>query len=120
MFGDKQRGHVINALKEFILDKSEEKRGLDEIREKAAKQTKRTQSYNEQYVNNKRKIACEYAEGDFVVIRNFEATGGKLVPAYRGPYRIVKKLRNDRYVIADIEGHQMSQKPYRVRERLRT
>jgi len=38
------------------------------------------------------------------MIQNFEITGGKLVPAYRGPHRIILKLKNNRYIVADVEG----------------
>ena len=37
--------------------------------------------------------------------------GDKLAPAYRGPHTVVCKLRNDQYVVADIERCQVSQ-PY--------
>lgn len=112
LYGVRQRGHIIDVLKEFILEQNEEKRDLIEIREKATEKTEKARINNEQYANKKRKAAREYTEDDLVVIKNFETTGGKLVPSYRGPYRVIKKLRNDRYVIADVEGHQISQRPY--------
>lgn len=40
--------------------------------------------YNKNYVNKKRKAAHEYKEDDLVMVKNFDATGGKLAPAYRG------------------------------------
>lgn len=41
-----------------------------------------------------------------MVVKNFETTGGgKLTPAYRDPYKVVRKLRNDRYVITDVRCH---------------
>lgn len=114
LYGVKQRGYVIDKLREFVLDQDEEKiRDLVEIRGAAAEKIERMRKDNEQYVNTKRKAAREYAEGDLVVIKNFETTGGKLVPSYQGPYRVLKRLRNDRYVVADIEGCQISQRPYK-------
>lgn len=56
-----------------------------------------------------------YSEGEFVVIRNVDNTVGtnkKLIPKFKGPYRIHKVLPNDRYVIRDIENGQISQLPY--------
>lgn len=38
--------------------------------------------------------------------------GSKLSPAFRRPYKIIRQLRNDRYVVADVERCQVSQKPY--------
>lgn len=85
-------------------------RDLDEVRKQAAE--KKARRNNEQYANRKRKVAREYAEGDLIIIKNFEATGGKLTPSYREPYRVLKRLRNDRYVVT-VEGYQISQKPYK-------
>lgn len=39
-------------------------------------------------------------------------TNKKLIPTYRGPYIIHKKLPNDRYVIRDINNCQITQIPY--------
>lgn len=47
------------------------------------------------------------------MVRNFESTAGvskKLIPTFKGPYEICKKLQNDRYVVNDIEGYQITQK----------
>ncbi|XP_076660149.1 uncharacterized protein LOC143363456 [Halictus rubicundus] len=37
----------------------------------------------------------------------------KIIPRFKGPYEIDRVLRNDRYVIKDVEGFQLSQTPYR-------
>jgi len=114
LYGVNQRGHVVDALKEFVLEQDEGRiRDLSEIRKGAAKKTDEARVNNERCANRKRKAAREYAEGDLIVVKNFEAAGGKLVPSYRGPYCVVRRLKNDRYVIADIEGCQISQRPYR-------
>jgi len=69
---------------------------------------KKVREYNENYINRKRKAAHEFEDGDLVMVKNFDATGGKLAPAYRG----TRRLKNKRYVVADIEGCQISQRPY--------
>lgn len=49
------------------------------------------------------------------MVKHFDSTVGasrKLILRYRGSYEIIKKLRNNRYVVADIKGFQGSQKPY--------
>ena len=49
------------------------------------------------------------------MIRNFDSTPGvskKLIPQFKGPYKIIERLENDRYVLGDIEGFQISQRPY--------
>lgn len=56
-----------------------------------------------------------FKEGDFVVIKNVDTTIGvnkKLLPKFKGPYEIHKKLPNDRYVVRDIENGQITQIPY--------
>lgn len=67
---------------------------------------------NENYVNKKRKSPYNYETDDLVMIRNFDSGPGKLAPVYKGPYRILKKLRHDRFVVGDVDGFQLSQKPY--------
>lgn len=50
-----------------------------------------------------------------VLVRNFDSTPGvskKLIPKFKGPYKITKCLKNNRYVIADGEDFQNAQKPY--------
>jgi len=50
------------------------------------------------------------------MIKNFASHVGvskKLIPKCKGPYRVTKVLRNDRYVLEDVEGFQQSRLPYR-------
>lgn len=66
-------------------------------------------------MNQKRKLARIYNTGDLILIRNFDSTIGvfkKLISQFKGPYKITKCLRNNRYVIADIERFQNTRKPY--------
>lgn len=54
-----------------------------------------------------------YAEQDLVVIENEPASTGdsrKLEPKFRGPYIVRKVLGNDRYLLEDIPGYQVSNK----------
>ena len=49
------------------------------------------------------------------MLRNYESPPGvshKLIPRFKGPYKILRELRNDRYVVADIKGFQNTQRPY--------
>lgn len=50
------------------------------------------------------------------MLKNFDNTVGispKLVPKFKGPYQVTKILRNNRYVIADIPGCQVTQRKYK-------
>lgn len=49
------------------------------------------------------------------MIVNTDVTPGvnkKLLPKYKGPYKVDKILGNDRYLISDIEGFQLTRIPF--------
>ena len=68
-------------------------------------------------MDKKRKVAYEYQPRDLVMVisRSSAAIGEsrKLIRQKKGPYEVVKVLRNGRYLIRDIEGERQSQKPYK-------
>ncbi|CAH2229081.1 jg21182 [Pararge aegeria aegeria] len=72
----------------------------EEAREKIIeKQTKDQEKYN-----SHRKAPKQYSEGDLVRVERqvpHDGQSQKLVVKYQGPYRIIKTLPNDRYVIED-------------------
>lgn len=118
LFGLRQRGAVVDELREFLeiggqLDTSRE---LTRIREEAAKQIQKNQCTNKRIYDSRHKVAREYQLGDKVMIRNYDSTPGapqKLIPRFKGPYQIDRVLRNDHYVLKDVEGFQLSQVPYK-------
>ena len=58
---------------------------------------------------------CQNQDPKIVEILYFESTPGvskNLIPRFKGPHRIIRKLRSDRYFVADVEGFQNSQRPY--------
>lgn len=117
LFGIKQRGKVVDLLSEELLGgATPAQQSHKEVRTQASENEKRLQSYNNAYVNSKRRVANQYEEGDYVLIKNFDSTVGvsrKLIPKFKGPYKISKVLRNDRYVLEDVEGFQQSRIPYK-------
>ena len=49
------------------------------------------------------------------MIKHFDCNTGvarKLIPKFKGPYRISKVLKNDRFVLEDVEGFQQSRTLY--------
>jgi len=75
---------------------------IEKDRMKAKENIKHFQKYNKNYFDRRHKKPCKYKEGDYVVIRNFKNKMGvskKLIPYMKGPYEVIKILRNDRYVI---------------------
>lgn len=116
LFGVNQRGKVVDSLSDYLNEVLENPlESLDDIREKAAQKICKLQKYNQENYNKLHKTPTKYKEGDYVVIVNTDVTPGynkKLIPKYKGPYIINKVLPNDRYVVKDIEGFQVTQIPF--------
>ncbi|KAL0117611.1 hypothetical protein PUN28_008779 [Cardiocondyla obscurior] len=116
LFGVEQKGKIIDAIREYLnLNLADNDRDLQLMRARAADRIMRSQKYNKEYFDKKRKPAKKYEVGDYVMIKNIETTPGtshKIIPKYKGPYEVCRVLRNNRYVIKDVKEHQMSQKPY--------
>ena len=139
LFGIRQKGRIIDELKEYlendrlqkidnkILDNESNKResilendslqnNIKEIRKKAFEKQNLVQEYNKRYVDKRRLPATKYSVNDYVMVKNFDSTAGvsrKLIPKFKGPYRICRALRNDRYVLEDIENFQHARNPYK-------
>lgn len=89
---------------------------LATTRTKASEKQKISQEYNKNYFDRNRKLATKYSVEDYVMVRNFDSHAGvskKLLPKFNGPYRISKILKNDRYLLQDVEGFQKSRNPYK-------
>lgn len=116
LFGVNQRGEVNDSLRDYLVEVFEEQlEPIEDVRAKASEMISKSQKYNEKYYNQAHKSPTKYNEGDYVVITNTEVTPGynkKLIPKYKGPYVVKKVLPNDRYVISDIDGFQITQIPF--------
>lgn len=117
LFGVDQRGPVVDYLTEYLEEKplNPIERNLPLFRRNAAEAIQPSQNYNLQKFSEIHKPAVTYEIGQYVVIPNVDTSAGsnrKLIQKYRGPYRVQKVLPNDRYVIRDVEGCQLTQMPY--------
>ena len=117
LYGVRQRGELCDRVQEFLeaIKSPEPKRELDKIREKSSELISRNQEYNKISYDKKHKLPRKYELGDYVLIKNIVSTTGinkKFLPKFRGPYEVVKILENDRYLIKDISGMQISRIPY--------
>jgi len=115
LFGVDQLGEVSDSLRLILDPNSSEDRDLPSIRNSASERIAKCQEQNEDRYNQKRKEAKCYREGDYVMIRNIDTSAGgnkKLIPKYKGPYIVKRVLRFDRYEVGDIDGFQITQKPY--------
>jgi len=85
------------------------------VRTIAAECIEKAQEGNAAQYNSKRKTPTVYTENDYVMITNVDVTVGhnkKLVPKFRSPNVVRKVLKHDRYVIGDIDGFQVTQRPF--------
>jgi len=118
LFGVRQRGAITDELRDALelSGQLDTHRELSNLRKRAEKQIQKSQQANQRSYNRRHKIAKKYQVGDKVMIRNFDSTLGvspKLIPRFKGPYQVDRVLRNDRYIIRDVEGFQLTQTPYR-------
>ncbi|CAK9799801.1 hypothetical protein ANTQUA_LOCUS2235 [Anthophora quadrimaculata] len=115
LFGIEQAGEVNNCIRLMLNVDDKNHRNLESLREKASQIIGKTQRGNETRYNSKRKEATVYKEGDYVMIGNTDTTAGvnkKLISKFRGPYQIKKVLERDHYIVGDIDGFQVTQRPY--------
>lgn len=116
LFGVDQRGKVADKIKEYLMLSNIQERNLIEIRDKAAERIAKTQEENQATYNSVHKSPHKYNIDDLVMVANYDSTPGinkKLLPKYRGPYRIASVLPNDRYIVTDVENWQVTQRPYK-------
>ena len=115
LFGVEQRGPVVDYLTEYLHSLNDGHTDLDALRQEASRNIRRSQEYSQRWFLQNSRGAKEYQRGDLVFISNVDTTVGtnkKLVPKFKGPYQVDKVLPNDRYVIKDVDGVQVSQIPY--------
>lgn len=69
-----------------------------------------------QRFDSTRTKAKQYGEGDLVLIKIQSQTNDgqskKLLPVYKGPFQVKKKLGHDRYEVADLRGSERTNKTY--------
>jgi len=87
----------------------------DKAREIADSATDLVRRYNKEYRDTHSRKPTLYQEGEYVLIRDVRTKPGesaKIKAKYKGPYMIHRSLGNNRYVIRDISGFNISTKPY--------
>lgn len=119
MLGYDQRNHTDRELTTFVNKLAEIDRNVAETRDQARniaeKATQDVQHYNKQYYDKRYRKPTLYKKGNYVLIRDLRSDPGvnrKLKPKYKGPYMIDKELGNNRYMIKDIPGFNLTPRPY--------
>lgn len=115
LFGINQVANIEGYVKNNLDCGNVEQCNLSLIREEAAEAIRKSQGYNKMYFDKKHKTTTHFQEGDLVMIPNHDVTVGvnkKLLPKFKGPYIIKKALPNDRYLLSDVEGYQITNRPF--------
>ncbi|KYN28040.1 hypothetical protein ALC57_02546 [Trachymyrmex cornetzi] len=122
LFGYDKRNHLDSSLIRFLSDLAKTtlvdrdfEKTRDRDRDIAIKASDKLKQYNKLYYDKHHKTLFLYKIGDFVLIRDSTTKPGenrKLKPVYKGPYLVAKVLDKNRYVIQDIPGSPITQKPY--------
>lgn len=105
------RDHIPNILQQEETEEPSHDEARNETRRRAELKQRNTQADNEKAYNARHCSPPVYSVDDYVLVRSLRQDG-KLRPKYQGPYRIAKVLDNDRYVVEDIPGTQLTQKYY--------
>lgn len=117
LFGINQHGETNDFLRLILEADSNHdirNRDLSVIRSAAQENIYDAQLKNKLYFDQSRKPPKTYKIGDYIMIKNVDTTPGvskKHIPKFKGPYEIKAVLPNDRYVIKDIDGFQVTQTP---------
>jgi len=120
LFGINQVGEQNDYVRLYLQavnetdDVDDSSRDFTKSRADAQGNIRISQLHNKAYHDLTKQIATKYAVGDYIMVRNVDTTPGtckKLLPKFKGPYKVEKILPHDRYVISDIEGHQVTRIP---------
>lgn len=94
-------GPLLSSIQEEL-----ERGNLEELRIKVSEKTVAAQAKQKARFDKSRKKAKVYAEGEVVMVMKTDSpntgTSRKLLPKFKGPFRITKVLFNDRYEVQDM------------------
>lgn len=113
------RNHEDKALTDFVNSLAQVDTNFDTDRNSnrdiTIEATEKLRKYNKQYYDIKHAKPTKYKTGEYVMIRDLQNKSGqnsKFKSNYKGPYLVSKILNNNRYVITDISGFNVSTRLY--------
>lgn len=111
VFGHRNTNPSEGTIKGILDDRNiNEMQTREDIREEVKETITKQQSKMKERFDNKRAPTKFYKEGDLVMIPNINQEKGKshkLIPKFKGPFKITAVLDHDRYEVSSIEGHSM-------------
>ncbi|KAM0734808.1 hypothetical protein ACS0PU_011627 [Formica fusca] len=108
---DAELVNFLNNISKFEFNVIENR---DIARELAIESSNKIKNYNKKYYERHKK-PTSYNVDDYVLIKDSILKPGedkKLKPVYKGPYVITKILNNNRYVVQNIPGFNITSRPY--------
>lgn len=118
MFGHGLRQGPLDTITDTLneeLQLEQLKEHREEIRRQTTDNITHSQQQQKRGYDRKRKPYSMFQPGEYVTIRQvnpIEDGSKKMARKYIGPYLIKQKLDWDRYLVGDIPGHQLKQRPY--------
>ncbi|KYN10427.1 hypothetical protein ALC57_17444 [Trachymyrmex cornetzi] len=106
---------LVDYFTDLLKDGSQCDTNREVARQLAIDTTNKIKQYNKIYYDRVHKTPSKYAVGDYVMIRDTSVKPGedrKFKVPYKGPYLVDKVLNKNRYVIKDIPGFNITQRPY--------
>lgn len=117
LLGYDQRNHSDRILAKYVdeLTKVDSDLQIERSKQREISQeaTQKIREYNKVYFDKSHKKSTMYNVGDYIMLRDTQGKTGehnKFKVNYKGPYIIHKCLRNNRYVIRDIPGFNITAK----------
>lgn len=104
LFGFNINSGSDNALSEIINDTRDPAVDFEKIRSDASERIEKQQKKDKLRFDSKRTSFYHYSEGDLVDVKRDVPSDGKskkLAAKFQGPYRIIKVLPHDRFVVED-------------------
>lgn len=118
LFGIEQGSNCSDNVREYLneeLQSQSEDTEIANIRDEAANNIRKMQEINKKLYDKNHSKPMKYNVGDKVLITNADLTHGvskKLLPKFKELYEVEVVLPNDRYVLKDVDGHQVTQIPF--------
>lgn len=110
-------GKVARPLNLMAMNDDETNVDLEVTREQAARNIETSAGYDKARFDKTKASVTRFNLGDFVLMKNEERNQTKLDPKFKGPFKIIQVLDNDRYMLKSLTSNRTYKFPHdRVRK----